>query len=46
MFPLRIPKSRMLSKSVSVIVKLRIPVPFAVVSLIEIVIDDELTKTK
>jgi hypothetical protein len=32
-FPLRIPKSMIVSKSVSVIVKLRIPVPFAVVSL-------------
>jgi hypothetical protein len=44
-FPLNIPKSSIVSKSVSVIVKLRIPVPFAVVSFIDIVIDVALTKT-
>jgi hypothetical protein len=43
--PLKIPKFSIVSKSVSVIVKLRIPVPFAVVSLIDIV-TDVLTKTK
>jgi hypothetical protein len=36
----------MVSKSVSVIVKFKIPVPLAVVSLIDIVIEDELANTK